>query len=155
FTGVPRGKPIVRPTVPTTHMAAEKRLVYEDRVQVPRFYLAWPTVGEGSDDQYALDVLSDVLTRSRISRLQKGLVYDKQSVASIGSFQDTNENAGDFEIFVTPRPQHSLTEIESDVDSLLAKIKRDGPTDDEIQRSKATLQLQFLAGLESNLGKAM
>ena len=36
FSGVPRGKAIVRPTVPATHMAAEKRLVYEDRVQVPR-----------------------------------------------------------------------------------------------------------------------
>jgi zinc protease len=137
-----------------TRMPAEKRLVYEDRVQVARLYLAWPTVGEGSDDQYALDVLSDVLTRSRISRLQKALVYDKQSAASLFSFQDTNENAGDFQIVVTPRPNHSLTELEADVDTLLAKLRRDGPTDDEISRSKATLQLQFLSGLESNLGKA-
>jgi zinc protease len=154
FTGVPRGKAIVRPTVATTRMPSEKRLVYEDRVQVPRLYLAWPTIGEGNDDQYALDVLSDVLTRSRISRLQKALVYDKQSAASIGSYQDTNENAGDFEIIITPRPGHTLTALEADVDSLLSKVRRDGPSDDEIQRSKATLQLQFLSGLESNLGKA-
>jgi zinc protease len=154
FSGVPRGKPIVRPTVPETRMPAEKRLVYEDRVQVPRLYLAWPTIGEANNDQYALDVLSDVLSRSRISRLQKALVYDKQSAASLFSFQDSNENAGDFEVVVTPRPGHSLTELEADVDTILAKLKRDGPTDDEIRRSKATLQLQFLAGLESNLGKA-
>jgi zinc protease len=154
FNGVSHGKDIVRPTVPTTQMPAEKRLVYEDRVQVPRLYLAWPTIGATNDDQYALDVLSDVFTRSRISRLTKALVYDKQSAANIGSFQDTNENAGDFEIIVTPRPGHSLTEIEADVDTLVAKLKRDGPTEDEIRRSKATLQLQFLAGLESNLGKA-
>jgi zinc protease len=154
FSGVPRGKPIARPAVPETRMPAEKRLVYEDRVQVARLYLAWPTVGEANDDQYALDVLSDVLTRSRISRLQKALVYDKQSAASLFSFQDTNENAGDFQIAVTPRSGHSLTELEADVDTLVAKLRRDGPTDDEIRRSKATLQLQFLAGLESNLGKA-
>jgi zinc protease len=154
FVGVPRGKPIVRPTIAATHMPAEKRLVYEDRVQVARLYLAWPTIGEENNDQYALDVLSDVLTRSRISRLTKALVYDKQSAASLFSFQDSNENAGDFEVVITPRAPHTLTELEADVDSLLAKLKRDGPTDDEIRRSKATLQLQFLAGLESNLGKA-
>jgi len=149
FSGVPRGKAIVRPTVPATHMPAERRLVYEDRVQVPRLYLAWPTIGEDNNDQYALDVLSDVLTRSRIS-----LVYDKQSAANLFSYQDSNENAGEFNIVITPRAPHTLTELEGDVDSLLAKLKRDGPTDDEINRSKATLQLQFLAGLESNLGKA-
>jgi zinc protease len=155
FGGVPRGKPIVRPTVAATHMPAEKRLVYEDRVQVPRLYLVWPTVGEETNDQYALDVLADVLTRSRISRLTKVLVYDKQSAASVAGYQDSNENAGEFNIIVTPRPSHTLTEIEADVDSIVATLKRDGPTDDEIRRSKATLQLNFLAGLESNLGKAM
>ena len=154
FAGVPRGTPIARPTVPPTRLAAEKRLVYEDRVQVPRLYLVWPTVGEESDDQYALDVLSDVLTRSRISRLTKPLVYDEQSAASIFSYQDSNENAGEFDIIVTPRPGHSLTGLEADVDTILSKLRRDGPTDDEIRRSKATLQLAFLAGLESNLGKA-
>jgi len=154
FGGIPRGNAIVRPTIAATHLAAEKRLVYEDRVQVPRLYLVWPTVGEDSNDQYALDVLSDVLTSSRISRLTKALVYDKQSAANLFSYQDSNENAGEFTIVITPRAPHTLTELEGDVDSLVAKLKRDGPTDDEISRSKATLQLQFLSGLESNLGKA-
>lgn len=154
FSGVPRGKVIMRPKVAKTTMAAEKRLVYEDRVQIPRLYLSWPTVGENNDDQYALDVLADILTRSRISRLTKALVYDKQSAASVQSFQSTNELVGDFGIMVTPRPEHSLTELEADVDTLLATLRRDGPADDEIKRSAASLQLSFVGGLESNLGKA-
>ncbi len=154
FNGVAHGKAIVRPTVPPTKLAAEKRLVYEDRVQVPRLYLNWPTVGENSDDQYALDVLADVLSRSRISRLTKALVYDKQSAASVSSYQDSNENAGLFDVVITPRPGHSLTELEADADSIIATLRRDGPTADEIDRSKATLQFTFLSSLESNLGKA-
>jgi zinc protease len=154
FSGVPRGKAIVRPTVPQTRIPAEKRLVFEDRVQIPRLYLSWPTVGENNDDQYALDLLADVLTRSRIARLTKALVYDKQSAASVSSFQSTNESAGDFGIMVTPRPEHSLTELEADVDTLLAAVRRSGPTDEELNRSKAYLQLAFLGSLESNLGKA-
>ena len=31
-------------------LTAEKRLVFEDRVQVPRLYIQWPTVGEKNDD---------------------------------------------------------------------------------------------------------
>jgi Predicted Zn-dependent peptidases len=154
FSGVPRGKPIVRPTVSRTRLAAEKRLVYEDRVQVPRLYLDWPTVGENNDDQYALDVLAAVLTQSRISRLTKALVYDTQAAASVGSYQSTSELAGDFAVVITPRPGHTLTELEADADSIIATLRRDGPTDDEIARSKASLQLAFVSGLESNLGKA-
>ena len=56
---------------------------------------------------------------------------------------------------MTPRPDHSLTELEADVDSLLAAVRRTGPTADEIDRAKASLQLAFLGGLESNLGKAL
>lgn len=155
FVGVPRGKVIARPVVAPTVMPAEKRLVYEDRVQVPQLYLSWPTVGQTSDDQYALDVLSDVLTQSRISRLTKTLVYDKQSAASVNSNQDTNENAGLFGITITPRPGHSLTELEADADSVVAALRRDGPSVAEIERSKATLQLDFVSQLESNLGKAV
>jgi zinc protease len=155
FNGVPRGKPIVRPKIAPTVMTAEKRLVYEDRVQVPRLYLSWPTVGQDNDDQYALDVLSDILTRSRISRLTKALVYDSQAAAAVGSNQSTDENAGEFSIVITPRPGHTLTELEANADSVVALLRRQGPTTDEIERSKATLQLSFLSQLESNLGKAV
>ena len=43
--------------------------------------MQWPTVGVRSDDQYALDLLATSSTRSRIARLTKALVYDKQSAA--------------------------------------------------------------------------
>ena len=57
FGDIPRGKPITRPKVEPVTLDAEKRLVYEDRVQVPRLYVQWPTVGEKHDDRFALDVL--------------------------------------------------------------------------------------------------
>ena len=64
-------------------LAAETRLVYEDRVQVPRLYIQWPTVGEKSDDQFALDVLGAILAGPRTARLTKALVYDQQAAASV------------------------------------------------------------------------
>jgi zinc protease len=154
FAGISRGQTITRPTVPMTTLPAEKRLVFEDRVQLPRLYLWWPAVGDKSGDKYALDILADVLTKSRLARLTKALVYDKQSVATLNGVSGQDELAGDFGLMITPRPGHSLTDIEADIDSLVATLKRDGPTDDEVKRAIATRQLAFVTGIESNLGKA-
>jgi len=155
FTDIPRGKPITRPTVGPVTLDAERRLVFEDRVQLPRLYVQWPTVGEKHDDRFALDVLAAILSGPRTARLTKALVYDKQSAASVTAFQGTNEDVGDFQVTVTPRPGNTLTDLEQAVDALIEKIKADGPTPEEIQKATAGEELSFVRGLESNLGKAM
>ncbi len=154
FSAIPRGKPIVRPNAKPVTMSAEKRLVYEDRVQVPRLYIEWPTIGTKNDDAYALDALQAILSGPRTARLTKALVYDQQSAASVTAYEDENEDVGQFAVILTPRPGHTLTELEKSTDSLLAIIKRDGPTAEELQRAKAGNELDFVRGLESNLGKA-
>src|SRR5215510_6134167 len=50
FGDLPRGNAITRPAAAPVTLEAETRLVYEDRVQVPRLYVQWPTVGEKSTD---------------------------------------------------------------------------------------------------------
>ena len=154
FGDIPRGKAITRPTVHPVTLAVEKRLVFEDRVQVPRLTISWPTVGVSHPDDHVLDVLASVLSGSRTSRLQKELVYDRQWAASIGAQQRTNENASEFRITITPRPGHTLTQLELATDSIIDRLKRDGPTADEVARAKAGIELGFVSGLESNLEKA-
>ncbi|HUL73997.1 MAG TPA: pitrilysin family protein [Vicinamibacterales bacterium] len=154
FGDIPRGKPVTRPIVPTVILEKEIRLVYEDRVQVPRLYIQWPTIGEKDDDRFALDVLSGILTGPRTARLTKALVYDQQAAASVNAFQNSNEDVGDFGVIITPRPDHSLTDLEAAADVVIDKLKADGPTAEEIQRATAGIELSFVSGLQSNLGKA-
>ncbi len=154
FSDIPRGRAIARPRAEPVKLEAEKRLVYEDRVQVPRLYLEWPTVGYQSEDAYALDALQAILAGPRTARLTKTLVYDQQSAAALSAYEDENENVGQFAIILTPRPGHTLTELEASTDTVLARLERDGPTAEELQRAKAGNELSFVAGLESNLGKA-
>jgi zinc protease len=155
FGDIARGKPITRPTVLPVTLQAERRLVYEDRVQIPRLYIQWPTVGQRSEDRFALDVLGSILSGPRTARLTKALVYDKQSAAAVQAFQGSNEDVGEFGIIVTPRPGNTLTDLEEAVDAILEKIKAEGPTAEEIQKATAGEELAFVRGLESNLGKAM
>ena len=155
FGEFPRGKAVTRPIAGPVTLTAEKRLVYEDRVQVPRLYIVWPTVGETNDDRFALQVLDAITAGPRTARLTKALVYDQQAASAVGTSQDSNETAGEFVITVTPRPGHSLTDLEKATDAIFERLKNEGPTTEEIQRATAGLELQFVSGLQSNLGKAM
>lgn len=154
FGDLPRGKPITRPTVTTPTLSAPKRLVYEDRVQVPRLYMRWPTVDIKHADSEPLIFLGSILTASRTSRLTKALVYDQQSAASVSAGQGGRENVGDFGITITPRPGHTLTALEAATDSVLERLKREGPTAEEMAKAGAGLEFSIIGGLESNLGKA-
>ncbi|HET9220280.1 MAG TPA: pitrilysin family protein [Terriglobia bacterium] len=155
FGSIPKGNSITRPSIRPVTLEKEKRLVFEDRVQVPRLYIAWPTAGENSDDRFALSVLEAILTGTRTTRLTKALVYDQQSASSVSARQASSEDTGDFRITITPRPGNSLSELETATDAILEKLKAEGPTRDEIQRATAGLEFDFVSGLQSNLGKSM
>jgi zinc protease len=57
-------------------------------------------------------------------------------------------------VTITPRPGHSLTELEATADGILEKFKAEGPTAEEIQKATAGEELAFLSSLQQNLGKA-
>ena len=85
FGDIPRGNAIKRPVVEPVTLSTGQRLVMEDRVQVPRLYIQWPTVGEKNDDRYALSVLGSILSGPRTARLTKALVFDEQAAASVSA----------------------------------------------------------------------
>jgi len=154
FGDIPQGKPVQRPAVAPVKLEAEKRLVYEDRVQIPRLYIQWPAVGVKHDDGYALEVLGAILSGPRTARLTKALVYDTQAAANVSARQRSSEDVGEFQITVTPRPGHTLTDLEASVDDILQRFIREGSTAEDVQKATSGAELAFLRGLESNLGKA-
>jgi len=154
FGDITRGDQVKPPVVAPVTLSSAQRLVLEDRVQVPRLYMAWPTVGEKNDDRFALSVLGAILSGPRTARLTKALVYDEQAAASVSAGQSTNEDVGEFMVTMTPRPGHSLTDLEIAADAVIERLKREGPTAEEVQKATAGEELSFVRGLESNLGKA-
>lgn len=155
FSDIPRGKGVKRPAVAPVTLTEEKRLVFEDRVQVPRLYVVWPTVGVKNDDRFALAVLDAVTAGPRTARLTKALVFDKQIAASVGTSQDSHEDVGEWMMTITPRPGQTLTALEQAADEVLDEVKKNGVTAEEVQRATAGLELSFVSGLQSNLGKAI
>ncbi|MDQ2667859.1 MAG: insulinase family protein [Gemmatimonadota bacterium] len=154
FGDLKAGARITRPSITMPVMSTEKRLTYEDRVQVPRLYVSWPTVGDDRDDAVPLSFLAQVLAGARTARLTKALVYDQQSAAAVNAFNNDNENAGNFVVMITPRPGTTLTQLEASMDEVINRLKKDGPTTDELEKTSAGIEFGFVSTLQSNLGKS-
>jgi zinc protease len=154
FGDLKGGAKITRPILKAPALAAEKRITFEDRVQVPRLYLSWPSAGDNDEDAEPLQFLAQIISGPRTARLTKALVYDRQTAASTTAFNNNNENGGNFIVSVTPRPNATLTQLEATTDSVLATLKAAGPTSEEMEKAKAGLEFGFVSALQSNLGKA-
>ena len=155
FGGIPAGPAVERPDVRPVTLAAEKRLVIEDaKSRLPRFTIAWPTVGSNNADSRALRALSQLLTQDRNSRLTRALVYDRQLATSVVAYAGSDVMAGELYISVSPRANASLTEIEHVVDSVVATVIAAPPSDRDVRSFRNYVSVGAVTGLQSVLGKA-
>ncbi len=154
FGPIPRGKAFDRPTSWPVTLPADKRLVFEDRVQLPRLYMTWPSARMNTREDAVLDVLSDILGSGKNSRLYKSLVYEKQIAQSVSCGQGGSEIAGEFQITVTAKPGKTLGEMETAVREEIAKLLKDGVTEREIETSLNGLEARRINGVATALGQA-
>jgi zinc protease len=120
----------------------------EDRVQLPRVYDAWHTVRAFADGDATLDVLANVLSAGKSSRLYKRLVYELQIATDVVAFQDGGRIDGKLEVFATARPGHDLNELQRVIDDELKRLAEQGPTAREVARAQNTFEAEFLGRME-------
>jgi len=88
------------------------------------------------------------LAGGKNSRLYKRLVYDMQAAQSVNAFQVSQALSSYFLIEATPRPSHTIEELQKVIDEEIAKLQREGPTDHELQRSVNQIEASFYNRME-------
>jgi zinc protease len=154
FSDVPAGPDVGPLDGPAAFIAEEKRVVHEDRVQLPRLYMCWLTPQIYAPGDAELDIAGRVLAGGKNSRLYKRLVYDLQIAQNVNAYQSSSELTSEFCIIATARSGHGLSELEQVVQEELDLLKADGPEEREVQRALNQYQASSLDQLESILGKA-
>ena len=154
FGSIDKGVEIPRPAPMPVTLSEEKRLVFEDKVQLPRLYLNWPSAQIYSREDAVLDVLADILGSGKNSRLYKTMVYEKQVAQSVNVYQASQLLASQFAIEVTAKPQKTLTEMETLVNDEIARFLKDGVTEKEVQTSINNREVSLTNSLSTVLGKA-
>jgi zinc protease len=148
FGGIPRGPVPDRPQA-RAELAGEIRQVMEDRIELPRLYLAWHSPALFASGDAVLDLASDVLGGGKTSRLYRALVYDRRLATEVAAIQSSREIAGFFQVIVTAAPRNSLVEIEQVARAEIERLASEGPTAAEMERARAQVEAQFVYGLQT------
>jgi zinc protease len=148
FGGIPPADSPRRATPLPVPLAGEKRVTLPDDVQLPRLHLAWQTPKDYADGEAALEVLGDVLATGKSSRLTRRLVMDERIAQSVMAGQQSQALAGMFVVVATPKPGVKPEQLQKVIDEEIARIARDGPTPDELQRAKNRIEAQVVFALE-------
>ena len=149
FGDMPPG-PEVAPVRPAAvRLTSEARLLLEDRVELPRLYVSWHTPGLFQDDDAEMDLLADVLTSGKSSRLYRQLVYERRIATEVAAIQNSREASGFFQVIATAAPGRTLDELRQAIDEELARMAAQGPTSDELERAKVQFEAQFVFGLQN------
>ncbi len=125
---------------------------------VARGLFGWHTVPRGHADGPALDVLSDVLACGRRSRLWDALVERGRLATWVDAGQEGSRRAGQFLIQVETPGTVEAVQVERLIREALAALAADGPTPEELDRSRHRLEAAWrweqedLGGLASGLG---
>jgi zinc protease len=127
----------------------ERRLMLEDRVELPRIYMAWHSPAMFAPGDAEMDLLADLLANGKTSRLYRTLVYERRIAVDVSAYQSSREIGSFFLLAATASPGHSLAEIASIIDKELQAIVDDGPTEDEIERSVAQAEAHFVYRLQT------
>jgi zinc protease len=141
----PRPDPM---TIPGVALTAIQKKTITDRVQLSRLYLAWITPRHFEPGDAALDVAADVLAGGKNSRLYKRLVYDMQIAQDVNAAQGSQQLASSFQIVATPRPGHTVAELEKVIAEEIQKLQREPPTAHELQRSINQIEASFYNRME-------
>src|SRR6185503_19278242 len=111
--------PQVQVTVPSTR-TIERRLLLEDRIELPRLYIVWHSPPIFGEDDADLDLVAEVLASGKTSRLYRSLVYDERMATEIVASQNSRELGGYFQVVATAAPGRTLAELERAIRQAIA-----------------------------------
>jgi zinc protease len=142
----PRAEPM---TIPGVELTGVQKRTITDKVQLPRLYLSWLTPRSLAPGDSALDVVADILAGGKNSRLYKRLVYDLQIAQSVSAGQSSRALSSSFLIVATPRPGHTVEELQNIIDEEIAKLQNEAPSQHELDRSINQWEASFYNRMES------
>ncbi len=124
---------------------APRRVVLESaQVRQPFWSRRWlaPSHGSGGGGRaYALQVLSEILGGSTVSRLYRRLAVERGIAIDSGSnYSPDSLDATAFLVWASPRPGGDLREVEAAIQAEIADLLENGVTPEEVAQAKRQLQ---------------
>jgi zinc protease len=132
------------------------KLYHEDNfANVPEINLVWPVVPQYNKDAYALDFLAKILADGKKAPLYKVLVKEKKLTSRTNAYNNSKELAGEFTVSIRANEGKTLKEIEDAINEAFDRFEKEGITENDIERVKASSEKNFYSGIQSVFGKSL
>jgi len=146
YGSIPRGtKEIYRPNVVEPPMTGEIRDTIFDNIQLPAIIQAYRIPAQGTEEFYAVDMLSTLLSRGGSSRLQKAIVEDQQKAIQVGSFPLALEDYSVSLAFAFCNMGIDPSEVEKSIDAEVDRVKNELISDEEFQKLRNQIENDFVS----------
>jgi predicted Zn-dependent peptidase len=133
------------------HDKERRKTLNDPLARLPQFHAVY-NIGPGNTpDTYALQILSSVLSNGRSSRMYQHLVHDKQLAINAGAFAQARRGPGLFNVVALPRPGVKIEDLEKAIDEELEAVKKDGVTQQEMEKVRTQLLRQAIQTRSSTL----
>jgi len=148
FEDIPAGEK-VDPVRASTSLDCDTRIRLEDRVELPRLYMAWLSPAMFAEGDADLDLACDVLANGKTSRLYRRLVFEERIATDVSASQNSREIGGYLQLAATAAPGHTLGELERVILEEIDRLGTEGPNDDEMERGRVQVEAQFVFRLQT------
>lgn len=149
FGPIPAGPRVEKLPPAPVALDQERRVRMTDRVGLARLYVVWPTAPTFAPDDAELEVLADVLSGGKTSRLDKRLVRELQIAQEVSASQNGQEIAGSFQVVATARPGRALAELEAAVLEEVRRVQDAPPSEEEVARAVNRFEARLVRSLEA------
>jgi zinc protease len=147
----------IRPAEPP--LSGERRIAVSDpRVRQESLTQTWivpsQSTGAGRTPE-SLDVLAYILGGGPSSRLHKALVLDREAALGAGAYYKGRAlDDGRFTVYASPRPGHTLEDMEALIAAELEQLLESGVSDAEVERAKNSMIAGAIYAQDSQSGLA-
>lgn len=136
FAPIPRREVPVRQLPQEPVQTEERRQTVERNVPLDALFMAYHMCDREDADYYAFDILSDILSNGRSSRLSRRLVQEQKLFASIDAYISGTRDAGLLQISGKPAAGVSLEQAEAGIRRELEELRQHPVGEQELEKVK-------------------
>ncbi len=156
FGDIPSQPAPPRPDLTEPEHYGERRETIEDPLaRLPMVLMSFHIPPGNTADNYALQVLANILSTGESSRLYQHLVKEKQLATSVQVQADARTGSSLFYVVAVPRPGIKPAELESALEAEIAAVKEDGVTPAEMDKARAQFRRRQIQARQTDLYTAM
>ena len=146
FNDIPNGNKVIpRPNIVEPPLGVEVRDTVYDNIQLPLVAHAYRIPAIGTDDFYAIDMLTTLLAKGQSSRLRKAVVDEQQKGVNVGAFPYSLEEPGLFIVYGISNMGVSGDELENSIQEQLDLTKKEKISDLEFQKLRNQIENDFVS----------